>query len=83
MELTTKTIHTATVRGTALTQITLDDDFIVPDVQPDIEHLIADRGNLTITDVRKSPGKAEVNGQLDFHLGAWWILLLLLFWTEG
>lgn len=24
-----------------------------------------------------------VNWQLDFHLGAWWILLLLLFWTEG
>ena len=24
-----------------------------------------------------------VNRQLDFHLGAWWILLLLLFWTEG
>ena len=68
MELTTKTIHTATVRGTALTQITLDDDFIVPDVQPDIEHLIADHGNLTITDVRKSPGKAEVNGQIDFQV---------------
>lgn len=68
MELNTKTIHTATVRGTALTQITLDDDFIVPDVQPDIEHLIADRGNLIITDVRKSPGKAEVNGQLDFQV---------------
>lgn len=24
-----------------------------------------------------------VNRQLDFHLGARWILLLLLFWTEG
>ena len=31
MELTTKTIHMATVRGTALTQITLDDDFIAGD----------------------------------------------------
>lgn len=67
MELTTKTIHTATVHGTALTQITLDDDFIVPDVQPDIDQLIADRGNLIITDVRKTPGKAEINGQLEFQ----------------
>lgn len=68
MELTTKTIHMATVRGTALTQITLDDDFIVPDVQPDIERLIADQGNLVITDVRKTPGKAEVSGQLEFQV---------------
>ena len=32
MELTTKIIHTAAIRGTALTQLTLDDDFIVPDL---------------------------------------------------
>ncbi|MBQ8813193.1 MAG: DUF3794 domain-containing protein [Lachnospiraceae bacterium] len=68
MDLTTKTIHMATVRGTALTQITLDDDFIVPDVQPDIERLIADQGNLVITDVRKTPGKADISGQLEFHV---------------
>ena len=68
MELTTKTIHMATVRGTAFTQITLDDDFIVPDVQPDIERLIADQGNPVITDIRKAPGKAEVSGQLEFNV---------------
>lgn len=68
MELTTKTIHMATVRGTALTQITLDDDFIVPDSQPDIERLIADQSNLTVTDIRKTPGRAEISGQLDFNV---------------
>lgn len=68
MELTTKTIHMATVRGTALTQLTLDDDFIVPDIQPDIERLIADQGSLVITDIRKIPGKAEVSGQLEFNV---------------
>ena len=68
MELTTKTIHMATVRGTALTQLTLDDDFIVPDVQPDIERLIADQGNLVISDIRKTPGRAEVSGQLEFNV---------------
>lgn len=68
MELTTKIIHTAAIRGTALTQLTLDDDFIVPDVRPDIERIIADQGNLSITDVRRSPGKADVSGHLEFQV---------------
>ena len=46
MELQKKYIHMSREKGEAVTQITLDDDFNVPDVKPDLLRIIMDRGEI-------------------------------------
>ena len=49
-------------------QITLDDDFNVPDVKPDIYKIIKDQGEVKIQDVKMSNGKVMVRGVLAFNV---------------
>ncbi len=44
MDLTKKYIHMNREKGKAVTQITLDDDFNVPDMKPDLIRIILDKG---------------------------------------
>ena len=44
MELVKKHIHMNRRRGNVTSQITLDDDFNVPDTMDDVEQLILDSG---------------------------------------
>ena len=46
MELEKKYIHMNREKGKAFTQITLDDDFNVPDLKPDLMRIILDKGEL-------------------------------------
>ena len=48
MELVKKSIHMNHIRGKIISQITLDDDVIVPDKLPDIGSKITQNGNLSI-----------------------------------
>lgn len=49
-------------------QITLDDDFNVPDNKADIEHIIRQWGNARIDEAKALGEKAEVKGCLDFAI---------------
>lgn len=54
--------------GKAEAQITLDDDFIVPDSKPDILKRITDCGEIVIEGLKAGDGKASVNGRLKFSM---------------
>lgn len=56
MELIKKQIHMNQFKGTVTTQITLDDDFIVPDTMDDMAQVMLDTGEIQIESV-KTRGK--------------------------
>ncbi len=66
MEIIKKRIRTNQFKGRAFTQVTLDDDFNVPDVRPDIDKIIQENGDIKITEVRVMEGKVSIHGKLDF-----------------
>ena len=66
MELVKKSIHMNRLRNKNLVQITLDDDFIVPDTKPDINSVITSEGEVAIDYVEVSEGKVNVRGRLIF-----------------
>jgi hypothetical protein len=49
-------------------QLTLDDDFNVPDVKPDIYKIIKEQGAVKINDVKMMNGKLMVKGALYFNM---------------
>lgn len=49
-------------------QMTLDDDFNVPDVKPDVEKIVKEQGNIVIFEVKPQNGKFLVRGELHFEL---------------
>lgn len=69
MELVKKHIHMNRRSGSVASQMTLDDDFNVPDTMEDVEQLILERGEIQIRARRKNQGeKVEVRGRLDFRV---------------
>ncbi|MBB5264252.1 hypothetical protein HNP82_001363 [Catenibacillus scindens] len=66
MEILKKRIRTNQFKGRAFTQVTLDDDFNVPDVRPDIDKIIEENGDIKITEVRVMEGKVSICGKLEF-----------------
>lgn len=68
MELTKRYIHMNREKGRASSQITLDDDFNVPDLKPDVMRLIQDRGEIKIEEVAVIPGHIRLAGVLRFQL---------------
>jgi len=49
-------------------QLTLDDDFNVPDVKPDIDRIITQQGDIKIHEIHAMNGKLAVKGELDFNV---------------
>lgn len=68
MELLKKNIHMNRLKNRILTQITLDDDFIVPDIKADIDGVITSEGEVVIDSVRVNEGRINVRGKLNFKL---------------
>ena len=68
MEIVRKNISMNHICGRAEAQITLDDDFIVPDSKPDILKRITDCGEVIIEGLKAGDGKASVNGRMQFVL---------------
>ena len=66
MELSTIKLHSVLQRGRAESQITLDDDYNVPDYRPDIVKVIREQGNVRIEEVKPAAGAAWVKGKLLF-----------------
>lgn len=68
MELVKKNIHMNRWKGNAATQITLDDDFIVPDAMDDMAQVLLDTGEIVIESSKNQGEKVAIKGRLDFHV---------------
>ena len=68
MELIKKNIRMNRLKSRTVTQITLDDDFIVPDVRADIDGVITSEGNVIIDTLRITDGRVNITGRLQFRL---------------
>ena len=68
MELVKKHIHMNRRRGNVTSQITLDDDFNVPDSMDDVEELILDSGEIQIESAKNLGEKVAVRGKLNFRV---------------
>ncbi len=68
MELIKKNIHMNKLKCKNDLQVTLDDDFNVPDVKPDIYKIIKEQGEVKIHDLKISNGKMLVQGVLGFNV---------------
>ena len=68
MELIKKQIHMNQWKGNVATQITLDDDFIVPDTMDDMEQVMLDNGEIQAEQVKPMGDKVNVKGRLEFRV---------------
>ncbi len=68
VELIKKNIHMNKLRCKSTLQLTLDDDFNVPDVKPDIDQIITEQGEIKINDIKAMNGKLLVKGVMKFNI---------------
>jgi len=68
MELERKRISTCGDRGRAETQMTVEEDFIVPDILGDMEEIIAHKQDVVIENVKVAAEKVLVRGKLTFAI---------------
>lgn len=68
MELLKKRIHMNRRRGSVTSQMTLDDDFNVPDSMDDVDHLILENGEIQIESARNLGERVAVKGKLSFRI---------------
>lgn len=68
MELIKKNIHMNKQKNKAVSQITLDDDYNVPDSKPDIGKMIQQQGEVHIDEVKPTADHVGIKGTLDFRI---------------
>lgn len=68
MELSTIKLHNMRQIGKAESQITLDDDYNVPDYRPDIVKIIREQGELKLDEVKPALGAVWIKGKLIFRV---------------
>lgn len=68
MELVTKNLHRIHTKSRAVSQVTFDEDYNVPDARPDVGRMIQKKGEVQIQDVQVSENKAVITGNLKFYL---------------
>ena len=68
IELIKKEIHINRQRGTAVSQLTLDDDFIVPDALDDAVQILLSDGEVQIENSRIQGEKVLIRGKLVFRV---------------
>lgn len=68
MELVKETIRMQKRKCKSNLQMTLEDDFNVPDTKPDVDKIITEEGNIEITETNLLNGKWMVKGVLHFQL---------------
>ena len=66
MQLSTIKIHNVLQSGHAESQITIDDDYNVPDFRPDLVKLIRQHGSIKIEEVKPTAGAVWIKGKLHF-----------------
>ncbi len=68
MELIKKNVHMNKIKAHTFTQITLEDDFNVPDIKADIDEIITDAGKIVLDNIRVNNQKVSLKGRLSFNL---------------
>lgn len=68
MELVKKNIHMNRFKSNVATQVTLDDDFIVPDTMDDMARVILSSGDIQIESVKNQGERVLVKGKLNFQI---------------
>ncbi len=68
MELSTIKLHSMHQIGKAESQITLDDDYNVPDYRPDIVKIIREQGELKLDEIKPAVGAVWIKGKLIFKV---------------
>lgn len=68
MRISKENIHENKVKCTNTLQITLDDDFNVPDSKPDIDTIIKEHAKLRIDPVKSQGEHAQISGSMEFAL---------------
>ena len=66
MNLSKTYVQVPKYKNTVSLQMTLDNDFNVPDSKPDIERLIQEKGRLNIRDIKAAKDKCTIRGELIF-----------------
>lgn len=68
MELMKKRLRMNRWKASAATQLTLDDDFIVPDTLDDMEQIMLDTGEIQAEAIKGQGERVLVRGKLDFQV---------------
>lgn len=68
MELINKDIHMNRMGSKQELQVTLDYDFNVPDIKPDVDKIVRQQGNIILTDTKMSQNKYIIEGNLEFSV---------------
>jgi LysM repeat protein len=68
MELKRTTLRRTVEKGNAVSQITLDDDYNVPDYRPDIVKVLKEQGRLRFDEVKAGNGTVWIKGSMDFRV---------------
>lgn len=68
MELEKVKIHRKREIGSAVSQITLDDDYNVPDYRPDIIKVLKEKGELRFDEVKAGNGAVWIKGSMRFFV---------------
>ncbi len=68
LELVKQNIHMNRWKNQVNTQVTLDDDFIVPDTMSDVAQVILDSGEIQLEPIKVQNEKVGLRGRLGFHV---------------
>lgn len=68
LELEKRNLHRNRLKSQTGTQMTLDDDFIVPDTMSDMAEVILDSGLIQLEPVKVQRERVTVRGKLEFHV---------------
>lgn len=68
MELEKVKIHRKQEVGEAVSQITLDDDYNVPDYRPDIVKVLKEKGELRFDEIKAGNGAVWITGSIHFRV---------------
>lgn len=66
MEFCKDNIHTYVLKASKYSQLTVDDDFNIPDYKEDIDKVIASNGRIILGEVSAEEGKVKVSGTVCF-----------------
>lgn len=68
MELLKKNIHMDYRKCSAVTQMTLEDDRNIPDVNPDVERILMEKGNVKLEEVKVTSDHVTLRGKFLFQV---------------
>lgn len=68
MEFIKKEMYMSELKGKSVSQITLDDDFNVPDTKQDIREITVEKGLVNLDESKVMEGKVHIKGRLLFQI---------------